>query len=354
MKDYINDTFLRLTEEGRIRDAVAFCERVAEEAPYAEFRCIALKDLAECHFFMTGDGEACREANLRGIRCMEEEYPEILEGTEHMARDLVQRMYSDFCEQFRSVAVSFEEYEEYCEKPLKVREQNAAERRGLMAVEELKSENAGWKENMFQSMDQYFPQDQAAASNAAAPQAACLAQLILINRRKLRTQPLDVNFAMQQYTYAVVGCVEKLIQESGKMNFPPDADQLCFLFDRVQTLIETMRSDRQADQPTVDACLQKLAEARTRVEELCARPEVRKEIARAGKQRDYLTLKKLNAGFGREMGKLRKLSLGQTGALQGSEKARKIKKCLGWLLFFVILFAFAWGVWQLNLLDMTR
>ena len=72
MKDYMNDTFIRLTKEGRIRDAVAFCERVAEEAPYVEFQCIALKNLAECHFFMTGDGDACREANLRGIRLMEE------------------------------------------------------------------------------------------------------------------------------------------------------------------------------------------------------------------------------------------------------------------------------------------
>lgn len=352
MKEYINETFLRLTEEGRIQDAVAFCECVAKEAPYVEFRCIALRNLAECHFFMTGDGEACREANLRGIRHMEEN-PEILEGTEHMARDLVQRLYSDFCEQFRSVAVSFEEYEEYCEKPLKVREQNAAERRGLMAVEELKSQNAGWKENMFQSMDQYFPQDQA-ASNAAAPQAACLAQLILVNRRKLRTQPLDVNYAMQQYTYAVVGSVEKLIQESGKRKFPPDAGQLCFLFDRAKNLIETMRSERQADQPTVDACLQKLEEARTRVEELCARSEIRREIARAGKRRDYLTMKKLRAGFGREMGKLRKFSMGQPGAMKDSEKARKIKKYLGWLLFFIIMFVFAWGVWQLNLLEMTR
>ena len=47
MKDYINDTFIRLTQEGRIKDAVAFCERVAAEAPCVEFQCVALKNLAE-------------------------------------------------------------------------------------------------------------------------------------------------------------------------------------------------------------------------------------------------------------------------------------------------------------------
>ena len=112
MRDYINDTFIRLTQEGRIKDAVAFCECVGKEAPYVELRCVALKNLAECHFFFTGDGEACREANLRGLKLMEDN-PEILEGTEHMAKPLATRMYSDFCEQFRAVAVSFEEYEEH-------------------------------------------------------------------------------------------------------------------------------------------------------------------------------------------------------------------------------------------------
>ena len=38
MRDYINDTFIKLTKEGRIADAVTFCEKVAEEAPYTEFR----------------------------------------------------------------------------------------------------------------------------------------------------------------------------------------------------------------------------------------------------------------------------------------------------------------------------
>ena len=49
MRDYINDTFIKLTKEGRIADAVTFCEKVAEEAPYTEFKCLALKNLAECH-----------------------------------------------------------------------------------------------------------------------------------------------------------------------------------------------------------------------------------------------------------------------------------------------------------------
>ena len=208
MKDYINDTFIRLTQEGRIKDAVSFCERAAREAPYVEFQCIALKNLAECHFFYTGDGEACREANLRGIRLMEEN-PEILEGTEHMAKHLITRMYSDFCEQFRSVAVSFEEYEEHCGKPLRVRTQNAVEKRGLNAVEQLKSQNAGWIENMFLLLEQYFPQAQTMTSNAAAAQGSCQAQLILLNRRKLRAKPLDINFALQQeFDFLMCGLVE--------------------------------------------------------------------------------------------------------------------------------------------------
>ncbi len=362
MKDYINDAFIRLTEEGRIRDAVALCERVAEEAPCVEFRCMALKNLAECHFFMTGDGEACREANLRGLRLMEE-HPEILEGTPHMARDVVRRMYSDFCEQFRSVAVSFEEYEEHCEKPLRVRERNATEKRGLKAVEELKSKNAGWIENMFLLLESYFPQAQTMNANAAAAQGSCLTQLILLNRRKLRAKPLDVNFAIQQYMNCTVANVEKLIQACGRKKVPPDAGQLLFLFDRASALIETLRNDRQADQPTVEICLEKLAGARAHVQELCAQPAIHAELWRAESRADYLTLEKLESDFDEQMAALETVSMnridtGERNRIDGAGAdpafGQKLGKFFRILLFLAILFLFSWIVWKLNVFSMTR
>ena len=361
MKDYINDTFLRLTEEGRVRDAIAFCEMVAEKAPSVEFRCIALKDLAECHFFLTGDGEACREANLRGLRLMEEN-PEILEGTEHMARGLVRRMYSDFCEQFRGVAVSFEEYEEYCEKPLRVRERNAAEKRGLKAVEQLKSQNAGWKENMFILLDNYFPQSQWGGQAPAAAQAACQAQLILLNRRKLRTQPLDVNFALQQYMNCSVAAVENLVSKAEENKLPPVFEQLSFILDRASALIEGFRGDRQADQPTVETCLEKLAGAKEHVEELCMRYKLRGALDLANKARDYLTLEKLEPGFDREMEALRSVNLKDvdlgeypvTGGPVDVEKDKKLGKFFRRLLFIAILFLASWLIWKMNLYSFTH
>ena len=361
MTDYINDTFIRLTEEGRIRDAVAFCEMVADSAPSVEFQCIALKDLAECHFFMTGDGEACREANLRGLQLMEEN-PEILEGTPHMDRKLVRRMYSDFCEQFRSVAVSFEEYEEHCEKPLKVRERNATEKRGLEAVANLKSQNAGWKENMFLLLDNYFPQTGIMTPNTAPSQGSCLAQLILLNRRKLRTVPLDVNFSIQQYMNCTLANVEKLIQNCGAKKVPPDADQLLFMIDRASALIETMRDDRQADQPTVEICLEKLADTREHVENLCSGSAIRSELMRAERRPDYLTLGKITEGFEEQMYALRDVRLRDVdvGLNQGRRKVldpvleKKLKKIFGWLLFAAGLFLFAWVVWKLNVFSLTR
>ena len=355
MKDYINDTFIRLTEECRILDAVRFCERLAEEAPYVEFQCIALKNLAECHFFMTGDGEACREANLRGLRLMEE-HPEILEGTEHMAKPLVQRMYSDFCEQFRSVAVSFEEYEEYCEKPLRVREQNATEKRGLKAVEQLKSQNAGWIENMFLLLEQYFPQAQTMTANAASAQGSCLTQLILLNRRKLRTKPLDINFALQQYMNCTIANVEKLIQTCGRNKVPADADQLLFLFDRASSVIEPFRDDRQADQPTLEKCLESLAGARAHVQELCARPSMRGELSRSTGRADYLTLDKIGTDFDSQMEALRDVNLkdvnvGQmdlTGSTVNPGVDKKLGKFFRRLLLVLLFAAFVYIVWKLN------
>ena len=354
MKDYINDTFIRLTREGRLRDAVRFCERVAEEAPYVEFRCIALKNLAECHFFMTGDGEACREANLRGLRLMEE-HPEILEGTKHMAKPLVRRMYSDFCEQLRSVAVSFEEYEEHCDKPLRVRAQNAAEKRGLQAVEQLKSQNAGWIENMFLLLEQYFPQTQTTA-DAAPAQGSCLAQLILLNRRKLRAKPLDINFALQQYMNGTVANIEKLIQSCGQNKTPPDADQLLFLFDRASSVLEDFQNDRQADQPTVETCLKNLADARTAVERLCSRPDLRAELSNALSRPDYVTLTKLEADFDREMEALRDANLkeadvGQPSLTDSPADAgmdQKMGKFFRRLLLLVLFGLFVYVIWKLN------
>ena len=361
MKDYINDTFIRLTQEGRIKDAVSFCERAAEEAPYVEFQCVALKDLAECHFFFTGDGEACRQANLRGPRLMEE-HPEILEGTQHMAKHLITRMYSDFCEQFRSVAVSFEEYEEHCEKPLRVRERNATEKRGLKAVEELKSKNAGWIENMFLLLEQYFPQAQSTSANAAAAQGSCLTQLILLNRRKLRTKPLDINFALQQYMNCTIANAEKLIQTCGKNRFPPDPDQILFLFDRASSIIETFRGDRQADQPTVEKCLASLAGARKHVEEIGARAAVRTELRHAESRTDYLNLEKIEADFDRQMEALRWITLKEVDVGQADrteetaqhDTDHKLGKFFRLLLFALIVFAISWVIWKLNVLSMTR
>ena len=355
MKDYINDTFIRLTEEGRIRDAVAFCERVAEEAPCVEFQCMALKNLAECHFFMTGDGEACREANLRGLSLMEE-HPEILDGTEHMPPEVTRRMYSDFCEQFRSVAVSFEEYEEHCEKPLRVRTQNAAEKRGLKAVEQLKNQNAGWIENMFILLEQYFPQAQTMTANAAASQGSCLAQLILLNRRKLRTKPLDVNFALQQYMNCTVANAEKIIQTCGKSKFPPDAEQLLFLFDRASSIIGAFLDDRQADRPTVEKCLEMLAGARAHVEELCGRPAVHSELWRADGRADYLTLDKIDRDFDGQMEallntRLKEVDVGQSGMTGGPGDSGMEKKfgILFLRLLFLVLFGlFIYVIWKLN------
>lgn len=356
MKDYINGTFLKLTKEGRVADALNFCESLADRAPCVEFQCLALKNLAECHFFMSGDGEACREANLRGIRLMEE-HPEILEGTEHMSRDLARRMYSDFCEQFRSVAVSFEEYEEYCEKPLRVRERNATEVRGLKAVEELKSQNAGWKENMFLLLNQYFPQSQWGGRAPAAAQGACLAQLILLNRRKLRTQPLDVNFAIQQYLNCTLAASENLIEAARSAGCRPVGGQIRFMYRRAEAIIETFRADRQADQPTVEGCLKNLASAKEHMMQSMTVDDDAPQPA------GYLRMSDLDNGFAIAMELLKdvKLTAADVGkkplgnrAQGGAKVPGKVGKFFRWLLFAAIIFAVAWGIWKLNLMSLTR
>ena len=351
MNDYINDTFIRLTNEGRLKDAIAFCERLAEKAPYVEFRCIALKNLAECHFFMTGDGEACREANLRGLHLMEE-HEEIFEGTPHMSAKMIKRMYSDFCEQFRSVAVSFEEYEEYCEKPLKVRERNATEKRGLRAVADLKSKNAGWKENMFILLDRYFPQSQWGRQAPAAAQGSCQAQLILINRRKLRTQPLDVNFGLQQYQNTVVAAVENVMSKAEKNRCRPVAEQLFFMIDRASALIETFKNDRQADQPTVETCLKNLSGFRTHVDEACAHEP---DQQGAG----YLTMDSLEKDFDNRMEGLKNVNLtgvdtgqdryGQAGGGQGGNGQPGRRGGCGGVLLVIVVIILAVIIWKLNL-----
>ena len=305
MKDYINDPFIRLTDEGRIKDAVEFCEMVAKDAPCVEFRCVALKNLAECHFFMTGDGEACRDANLRGIKLMEEN-PEIFSGTSHMSETQIKRLYSDFCEQFRAVAVSFDEYEEYCEKPLKVRARNATEKRGLMAVEQLKSQNAGWIENMFILLNNYCPQSQWQSRIPAAAQGACIAQLILLNSRTLRAKPLDVNFAIQQYHNCTTANIDNIINNTNKKSFSPITDQIVFLFDRPSKIIEDMRNDRRADQPTIDGCLGFMKKMSEQLEK-----ELYPDIFNVG---DYMSLKNIKNSFDSEMENLKNVNFGNVNA----------------------------------------
>ncbi|MBQ6456000.1 MAG: hypothetical protein IJJ31_02600 [Mogibacterium sp.] len=298
MRDYINDTFIKLTKEGRIADAVTFCEKVAEEAPYTEFKCLALKNLAECHFFFTGDGEACRQANLRGLKLLEDN-PELLEGTEHMSEKTVKRMYSDFCEQFRSLAVSFEEYEEYCEKPLKVRSRNTTEERGLKVTQDMKSRNVGWIENMFNLIENYMPMSdlQSGRMIRGAAQASCLTQLILTNRRKLRAKELDINFGMQQLQNAAVAAVDNIMDNCRKAGYTPDPGQYLFILEKARDSLESMRNERLADLYTIDVTTSTLGKLIDRLSSEVDKSSLDKQTADPA----YLTMEKLDKDFSREM-----------------------------------------------------
>ena len=158
------------------------------------------------------------------------------------------------------------------------------------------------------------------------------------------------------------GRICQLIRSCGKNRFPPDAEQLLFLFDRASSTIETFRGDRQADQPTVEKCLESLAGARTHVEELCARPAVRTELLRAESRADYLTLEKIGQDFGGQMESLRDIRLkevdvGQSGLTDGPGDHgpdQKLKRFFLRLLIVLIVFAIAWVIWKLNVFSMTH
>ncbi|MDR1880925.1 MAG: hypothetical protein LBQ78_08330 [Tannerellaceae bacterium] len=266
-KDFINGTFLTLVEQKRVKEVVDFCERVAAEAPFPELKCIALRNLSEAHFFLTGDVAAARKANEEGLAILDGNM-ELVNHSPKVPPQIMKRIYSDLCEQIRAMAASMEEYEQYAHKPKAVRSLNATEKRGLAAIKEMRENGIQWKEDLFGRIDGYYPVNGEKVEDGLG-QAASLLLLAIENRRSLRLDRTDLNYAIQQYANAICELVDSHLAFCEAKHQKADAANYLFILKKAISVVSSCEDDRNADKATIDRHLEQLNTVASDIERRC-------------------------------------------------------------------------------------
>ncbi len=309
-KDFINGTFLTLVEQHRIKEAADFCKRVCEEAPSPEFKCIALRNLSELHFFHTGDAVAARQANLDGLAILDANMDLVFHST-HVSEKTMKRIYSDLCEQFRAMAISFDEYEEYAHKARAVRQMNDTERRGLKAVADMRARDIPWKEDMFLRIGDYF-------QHQAFGQAASILSLILVYNRQLRINADDMNtHSLPGYAGAVFNLVAGHMNASRSKRWIIDENNLSFIIARAQEVVAECGESRTADPAVIESQQRVLAD--------CA-GELADRANAPGTPMANPTPGEIDADFPRRMSELTNIKLSMddgTGSPQSGSQKRQ-------------------------------
>lgn len=262
--DFINGTFLILAKQNRTKELIDFCRKIADECSAKDLKCIALRNLSEACFFMAGDGETARQANLEGLAILDENR-DLLEIAPNAAPEVMKHIYSDFCEQFRAIAISLDEYDEYAHKAEIVRPMNATEIRGLQVTADYREKGVSWKEDMFIRVENYYPQQQMAQHTENAGQAASILSLILKNRRSLRLNRTDLNFSIQQYCNAVCDLVVNQCKACNAASQQIDPDNYLFVLEKARALIADCADDCEVDETTINLHLNVLDQMKQQI-----------------------------------------------------------------------------------------
>ena len=249
--EFISDTTKTLMEQHRVKEAIGFCERVIEEHPDRERKAIAYHDLAEIHFFLAGNGVASREANIAGLELLDSDLEKLVFNPEKAPSSIMKRIYSDFCEQIRTIAISYDEYEKYAGKTegAGIRPKNAQEKRGIDVCKTNMANNAPWAEDLFNKVADY-------ARHQACGQMASTLSVVIANRKQMRISGQDLNsHVLPGYGKAVIGLVIDHINFRGAKAWQTDMDDFAFIFDTARELIRECENDRNADPNVIEEVL---------------------------------------------------------------------------------------------------
>jgi len=248
--DFINGTFLTLVEQRRIKEAVEFCEQVVREAPSPELKCFAKRNLAELHFFHTGDAPSARQANMEALGTLEASEVDLVRQSKIFSPQEMGKLYTDLCEQLRQFMLSSEEYETYIQKVKRVRPLNETEQRGLASVLQMRDQNIPWKEYLFSTAESYVHYDivTGQVTGEAFGQAASIYCHILTNRSMFRLNRQDINVAIQNYGNAILDLVNQHLAHCDKHRIPINPDNLKFIINQAIKLLNTCKDDRNVDE----------------------------------------------------------------------------------------------------------
>ena len=289
--DYINDNFRQLVQEGRIRDAVKFCEKQASGKTCVEFQCLALRNLVMCHFYYTGDGQAFRETSLRAISLLDSRKDILKEDrSQYMSFETIKNLYSWFCKQLSLAALTAAEFAKYSEKPSSVRELTSEDKNAIRYGTEMKSKKDDWKDFKLAAFEVLLQDSQTKDRNISPAQIACLGMLYIKERAVLCLKPNDLNTILPKYTESVVSSINMILQECESNKMAPEESQLAFIINRASDEINKLRNDQRTDTKIVNACMKTLRECKAQLAKTCFDPKAKAKLERLKKSKTYVTL----------------------------------------------------------------
>ena len=292
--DYIDESYRQLIKEGRIRDAVKFCEKQAKKNTSIEHQCVALRNLAICHLYYTGDGQACREANLSGIRLLERRKDILKYGkSQYLPAQSIKFLYSDFCRRQHIISTTAKEFGEYEEKPSSIRDLTQDEKNAVRFGTEMTSKKDEWKDFKLTEFKVLYHDSAKSDRNIPPAQVASMGMLMLQDRAVLCLKPEDVNFILPIYAESVVSAINTILDECKSNKMVPEESQLAFIINRASDVINKLRNDQRTDTKIVNACLKTLRECKAQLAKICFDPKAKAKLERLKESASYVTLDSL-------------------------------------------------------------
>jgi hypothetical protein len=262
--EFISDTTKTLMEQHRVKEAMDFCERVISEHPFPERKAIAYRDLSEICFFLAGDGVTARKANEAGLKILDADLDGLVFHSKRAPSSIMKRVYSDLCEQIRTIAISYDEYEAYAEKTAKagIRKKNSQEVRGLAVCEKNRSNNVPWYEDLFMKVSDY-------AAHQAAGQMASTLSVVIRYGREMRVKRDDLNsHVLPGYAQAILGLVAEHANACVSAGHRVDTQNCLYLIENAKELLRTCGEEnaRNVDSSVLEKVLAMLEKERSRIE----------------------------------------------------------------------------------------
>ena len=225
---------LRLYDDHRVREAMVFFRKTANETGMPQNKINCLNTLMKLYMFDAGDGDAARETARELLDIMDSDMS-IITGYP-MYRPMMETIYAYACDIFATHALSYEEFDEYMEKMKVIGPHSGEHVKRIQSIQTRKENGQSWTANMVLRAS-YKPGENFRDG------AAALCSLILKHRRELRLRLEDFSNVVKNYSIAVYTGIKGYLDYCHIKRIPIFHDNYMFIIEDAETLLRKCKED---------------------------------------------------------------------------------------------------------------